>query len=251
VAIWAYATEVENDSGDESGDAGIEGESEHSFTNGFCLYCGRSSKAIAAFKVGCKPFSYEAVNEDEQRLMQEEDHAEAAKWYRKAAEQGDAEAQRKLGDCYARGWVVATDCTEAAAGYRLRQAVKWYRKAAEQNDIAALLSLGHCYKEGRGVPQNEAQAAKYFRRVASFVPVARAGGTVHWRKEVDGVGGGIAFFVISAPDASFVSEAQQQLAYFYDLGIAVPENARKARRWRRKASETESYGDDISFLPPA
>ena len=45
------------------------------------------------------------------------------KWYRKAAEQGDAEAQYKLGGCYLDGEGVARDKTEA---------LKWWRKAAEQ-----------------------------------------------------------------------------------------------------------------------
>ena len=51
------------------------------------------------------------------------DYAEAVKWYRKAAEQGDAEAQFNLGLMYADGEGVPKDYAEA---------VKWYRKAAEQ-----------------------------------------------------------------------------------------------------------------------
>ena len=39
--------------------------------------------------------------------------AEAASWYRKAAEQGDAHAQSKLGDMYNRGCGVPQDCAEA------------------------------------------------------------------------------------------------------------------------------------------
>ena len=61
------------------------------------------------------------------------DEAEAVKWYRKAAEQNDAEAQYNLGICYANGQGVAKDEAEA---------VKWYRKAAEQNDAAAQCNLG-------------------------------------------------------------------------------------------------------------
>ena len=41
------------------------------------------------------------------------DHAEAAKWYRKAAEQNDADAQYNLGICYERGDGVAEDWVEA------------------------------------------------------------------------------------------------------------------------------------------
>src|SRR6266853_528756 len=52
------------------------------------------------------------------------DHAEAAKWFRKAAEQNLDNAQYSLGLCYYKGEGVTKDQVEA---------VKWYRKAAEQN----------------------------------------------------------------------------------------------------------------------
>ena len=52
------------------------------------------------------------------------DEVEAVKWYRKAAEQNQAEAQYNLGGCYSDGRGVAKDEVEA---------VKWWRKAAEQN----------------------------------------------------------------------------------------------------------------------
>jgi TPR repeat protein len=61
------------------------------------------------------------------------DHAEAAKWYRKAAEQNYGPAQNNLGLCYEHGEGVAADRVEAA---------KWYRKAAEQNDVDAQFNLG-------------------------------------------------------------------------------------------------------------
>ena len=53
----------------------------------------------------------------------EQDDAEAVKWYRLAAEQGDADAQASLGWMYASGRGVEQDDAEA---------VKWYRLAAEQ-----------------------------------------------------------------------------------------------------------------------
>ena len=50
------------------------------------------------------------------------DLAEAVKWYRKAAEQGNDVAQVILGTCYEDGKGVVKDLTEAE---------KWYRKATE------------------------------------------------------------------------------------------------------------------------
>jgi TPR repeat protein len=52
----------------------------------------------------------------------------AAKWYRKAAEQGDADAQFNLGDMSNTGEGVTKDRSEAR---------KWYRKAANQGQADA------------------------------------------------------------------------------------------------------------------
>jgi uncharacterized protein len=49
----------------------------------------------------------------ERRLQVTKDAAEAAKWFRKAADQGYAEAQVVLGVSYAEGRGVAKDAVEA------------------------------------------------------------------------------------------------------------------------------------------
>jgi hypothetical protein len=60
------------------------------------------------------------------------DEAEGVRWYRKAAEQGYAEAQSNLGGAYATGKGVSKDEAEG---------VKWYRKAAEQGHAHAKYML--------------------------------------------------------------------------------------------------------------
>jgi TPR repeat protein len=80
------------------------------------------------------------------------DAAEAVKWFRKAAEQGNADAQNKLGCCYEEGSGAKKDLAEAA---------KWYRKAAEQGNAYAQHNLGVCYKSGTGVPKNFVEAHKW------------------------------------------------------------------------------------------
>ena len=62
-----------------------------------------------------------------------EDDAEAVRWYRLAAEQGDASAQYSLGVMYDFGRGVLEDDAEA---------VRWYRLAAEQGDADAQNRLG-------------------------------------------------------------------------------------------------------------
>ena len=61
-----------------------------------------------------------------------EDKAETVKWYRRAAEQGNTDAQKCLSNCYCNGEGVAVERAEAA---------KWYRRAAEQGDAQAQLCL--------------------------------------------------------------------------------------------------------------
>ena len=68
-------------------------------------------------------------------------HAEAIRWYRLSAEQGDASAQFNLGNMYANGEGVPQDDAEA---------VRWYRLAAEQGNAGAQLNLGNMYANGRG-----------------------------------------------------------------------------------------------------
>ena len=46
------------------------------------------------------------------------------------------------------------------------EAVKWYRLAADQGDAGAQSNLGIMYANGRGVPQNDAEAVKWYRLAA-------------------------------------------------------------------------------------
>lgn len=85
------------------------------------------------------------------------DSAEAAKWYRLAAEQGYAQAQFNLGVIYATGEGVPKDDAEA---------VKWYRLAAEQGYAQAQFNLGVGYANGNGVPKENTEAARWYRLAA-------------------------------------------------------------------------------------
>ncbi|MCA0270106.1 MAG: toll/interleukin-1 receptor domain-containing protein [Bacteroidetes bacterium] len=87
----------------------------------------------------------------------EQNAAQAAVWYRKAAEQGHAAAQCNLGNSYYNGAGVSKDMTEAAV---------WYRKAAEQGHAAAQFFLGVCYHNGYGVPKDMTEAVVWYRKAA-------------------------------------------------------------------------------------
>ena len=66
-----------------------------------------------------------------------DDDKEAVKLHRLAAEQGDADAQKVLGDMYKQGQGVPRDYQEA---------LKWYRLAAEQGNAKAQHNLGVMYE---------------------------------------------------------------------------------------------------------
>ena len=122
------------------------------------------------------------------------DYATAAPWFRKAAQQGDAEAQYSLAVLYTDGLGVPRDLARALAWYRqsasqgysraqnnlawfyangqgtardLARAARWYRKAAEQGVANAQLSLGLLYRDGDGVARDPALARQWLLRAAA------------------------------------------------------------------------------------
>jgi hypothetical protein len=86
-----------------------------------------------------------------------QDFAEAAKWFQKAASQGNAFSQSQLGSLYQLGRGLIQDSTQAAI---------WYRKAAEQEDVLGQCELGFCYEHGLGVNLDYAEALKWYSKAA-------------------------------------------------------------------------------------
>jgi len=79
-------------------------------------------------------------------------------WYRKAADQGSAWAQNRLGWLYGMGKGVNRDDA---------QAMKFFRAAADQGDPQAEFNVGFMYANGRGVPQDDSAAVSWFRKAAA------------------------------------------------------------------------------------
>eukprot|EP00729_Bicosta_minor_P032625 gene32625-biopygen27452 len=88
----------------------------------------------------------------------EQEHVEAVKWYRKAAEAGHAKAQCSLGCMYHDGEGVEQDHVEA---------VKWYRKAAEAGDAVAQCLLGAMYFNGKDGEQDFSKAVRWLQLAAA------------------------------------------------------------------------------------
>ena len=88
-----------------------------------------------------------------------QDSVEAVKWWEKAAEQGHVEAQNRLAYCLFNGIGGIQDFAEAT---------KWWQKAAEQGNANAQCELGNCYFGGLGVKKNYVEAVKWYRKAAGL-----------------------------------------------------------------------------------
>lgn len=118
---------------------------------------------------------------------------EAMKWFRKAADQGDAEAQYSIGKLYDYGLGVQQNFTKAMQWYLLAanqnhagaqysigmlydntegsiqnftEAMRWYRLAAAQNHAGAQYSIGMLYEMGLGVLADRLEAMQWFQKAA-------------------------------------------------------------------------------------
>ena len=121
------------------------------------------------------------------------DLAASAEWYRRAAEQGNAGAQARLGECCRYGKGVPVNLVEAAVCFlksarqghpggeykfglclslgigvtqNPEKAVVFFRRSAAQGNTDAFVSLGDAYHTGEGVTRDPVQAAAWFRRGA-------------------------------------------------------------------------------------
>jgi len=82
----------------------------------------------------------------------------AAEWYRKAALQGNAEGQFRLGICYDRGLGVPKNDILAA---------EWYAKGARGGNADAEYQLGTCYRLAKGVKPDLIKAYQWFNLAAT------------------------------------------------------------------------------------
>lgn len=90
--------------------------------------------------------------------------AEASCWYQKAAEQGVAEAQVKLGWIYRNGLGVERDLGKSKYWYC--KGVQHYYGEAEKGDAMAQLTLGWMYESGEAVECDYLKAVRWYRKAA-------------------------------------------------------------------------------------
>ena len=159
-----------------------------------------------------------------------QDDAEAVRWWKKAAEQGDVTAEGNLGTAYGLGMGVPKDNAES---------VRWHTKAAENGNAASQFSLGMFYLQGAGVPKDEAEGVKWLRKSAEQ---GNADGEF-WLGAAYYSGRGVAKdtaealrWYRKAGDQGYAA-AQYNLGQAYNLGNGVEKDTAEAARWWQKAAE--------------
>ena len=158
------------------------------------------------------------------------DPEKSVEWYRKAAEQGNADAQCCLGWCYDRGYAVAKDPLKA---------VEWYRKAAEQNNAKAQFFLGLCYDKGAGVVKDPVNAVEWYRKAAEQglaaaqynLGICYDKGEGMTKDPIEAV----KWYRMAAQQGLPV--AQYTLGSRYEYGIGVAKDTAKAVKWYRRAAD--------------
>ena len=118
--------------------------------------------AIRWYKKVAKDYSYPSAQNNLGHMYRggkgvPKDDKKAVKWFRLAAEQGDALGQNALGNMYDTGRGVPKDDKESA---------KWRTLAAEQGNSQSQYNLGVMYENGKGVLKDYKTAVKWYRLAA-------------------------------------------------------------------------------------
>ena len=85
------------------------------------------------------------------------DPADAARWYERAGEKNNADAQFALANAYSVGRGVPVNP---------QLAIKWLTRAAENGHVTAMMSLAGMYETGIGQPRSPEKAAEWTQRAA-------------------------------------------------------------------------------------
>lgn len=200
--------------------------------------------------------------------------AEAAKWYRLAADAGQPQAMFMLGRLYQGGQVFPKDSTRAADLYRRaaeggwpaaasalgalyqtgdgvekdpREAVRLFKAAAGKNDRGGLFGLGVAYLKGWGVPRSGPDAARAFKAAADLgAPEAMVNLAVQYQTG-DGVpkDQGRAITLLRDAAQKGQSAAMFDLGRAYQLGVGVKPDRTLALQWYRAAADA---GSDLAAI---
>ncbi|MCI7008077.1 MAG: SEL1-like repeat protein [Parabacteroides sp.] len=158
---------------------------------------------------------------------------DAMKTYYKAALQGNAEAQYKLGECYEDGLGGLEEDPELA--------FEWYKKAAEQNYPDALYVAGLFYEDGDVIEQDIPKAFQYYNQAAELGDSGAQLHLSHAYRFGDGIemDPEMAFYYASLAADSNDSVGLLFLSDYYRFGIGTDVNYEKAVEYAQLAVDQE------------
>ncbi len=116
-------------------------------------------RLLLAISMGCLVATVNAAPMDDAKAAYNKgDYKEAVRWYRLSADQGNAEAQERIGVMYHAGYGVIQDYKEA---------LKWLRLSAAKGYAAAQNHIGGMHYNGDGVTQDYILAHMWFNLSSS------------------------------------------------------------------------------------
>ncbi|EKT53144.1 tetratricopeptide repeat protein [Providencia sneebia] len=224
-------------------------------------------------------------------LAQHQDnYEEAARWYRKGAESGDAYCQYALGYLYENGLGVEQNYKQAKAWYvesaeqgqasgqfalgmfyhdgiggdvDYQKARMWYEKSAELGVAASLNNLAVMYEKGQGVREDGQKAADLYHQAAnmgSSTAQANMGKFYHNGTEFLEQNDYQSIYWYKRAALQENEEAQYALAQGYETGKGIGQDVNMAFEWYQKAGSNgsaaagmkvaEYYEKGIGDIPP-
>jgi hypothetical protein len=125
------------------------------------------------------------------------------------------------------------------------EALRWYRKAAEQGDANGQDGLGSMYYYGHGLPQDYAEALRWYRKAADQSDAKAENGIALLYSQGQGVSQDYTEslrWYRKAVDQGY-APAQYNLGNMYYYGRGVPLDRAQAERWYQKAAD---QGDEYA-----
>jgi hypothetical protein len=123
------------------------------------------------------------------------------------------------------------------------EALRWYRKSADQGYAAAEYGVEYMYFYGLSVQQDYSEAARWCRKAAEQGDAkaeSSLGNQYFYGYGVTKDDSQAVFWYRRAADQGY-AEAEYDLGYMYFYGRGVPKNKDEANRWYRKAAD---HGDE-------
>ncbi len=177
-----------------------------------------------------------------QGLGCEKDEIKAFNCFKRAAQAGHPEALNNLGACYREGMSVARDPAAAT---------RYFKKSADLGNAFGELNYAFALSRGEGVEQDEKEALEYFRRAATQGNGAALNAYAMCYFHGKGVkkDEARAFELLELAAQRGIAQAMENLAVFYDRGLAgIEKDEEKALVWKVRAKAARGSREAAAWL---